>query len=87
MRHLTAQILWALALVQTSSSDSTYTPTPAADPSAQLDNVQNFAYNAAMGDLGGTCTQDNVQIRREWYVNCSKSASSQTPPKSKRKWQ
>jgi hypothetical protein len=78
MRHLTALILGALALVQTSSSSSspsTYTPTSATDPNAQLDNVYNFAYNVANENLGSTCTRDNVQIRREWYVNRSGSAS------------
>ena len=60
--------------VQTSSSSyspSTYTPTSATDPNAQLDNVYNFAYNVANENLGSTCTRDNVQIRREWYVNRS----------------
>ncbi|KAN0084716.1 hypothetical protein V8E54_001183 [Elaphomyces granulatus] len=69
MRHLTALILGALALVQTSSSSSspsTYTPTSATNPNAQLDHVYNFAYNVANENLGSTCTPDNVQIRREW---------------------
>ena len=72
MRHLTALILGVLALIQTSSSSSypsTYTPTPATDPNAQLDHVYNFAYNVAMENLGSNCTRDKIRIRREWYVN------------------
>jgi hypothetical protein len=80
MRHLIALILGPLALFRnsqtslSSSSASTYTPIPAADPNAQLDNVQSFAYNAAMENLTSAWTLDKVQVRREWYVNCSKSA-------------
>ncbi|KAN0077682.1 hypothetical protein V8E54_005986 [Elaphomyces granulatus] len=95
MRHLTALILGGLALVQTSSSSSspsTYMPTLATDPNAQLDHIYSFAYNVAMENLGSNCTRDKVRIRREWsafstsekkaYINavlCLQSKPALTP--------